>query len=479
MTNYVTFNDYTISQSNQFFLAEEFPSSDGTSDTVTPASDMGEIYTGTTGENGTLVFQSTNMPGQVTVSNVVPDGNGGTTSTQEFLLTQSGYQSNGQILFHDSNGSPMLLSNTQIAQLSNGQYPSTVLTDNGTATFNTAIACFTKGALIRTADGDRPIESLSVGDLVLTATGEQKAITWVGHRLMRFVGANANLDGLPIQISANAFGPGLPFADLIVSPGHAMAFDVVGTVLVPAKSLLNGSTIRQLDVKSVTYYHIELEEHGIVIANGVGAESFINVGNRSFFANTETVDLAANPDDAARMLSDYCAPFYDNGVIVEAVRAQIARRAETLGWTQSYDLLSGIRLDVDGKIVSPHVRGAVAKFLVPADAHSIRILSTSNVPGFLGINADNRKLGVYISKITLSDGFSAERNVAMNDPCLSDGFHVFEETGSRWTDGNASLPTALFDGMDGTVMLSITSAGSLPTWTQNVAEDEVQESVAA
>lgn len=127
MTNYVTFNDYTISQSNQFFLAEEFPSSDGTSDTVTPASDMGEIYTGTTGENGTLVFQSTNMPGQVTVSNVVPDGNGGTTSTQEFLLTQSGYQSNGQILFHDSNGSPMLLSNTQIAQLSNGQYPSTVL----------------------------------------------------------------------------------------------------------------------------------------------------------------------------------------------------------------------------------------------------------------------------------------------------------------------------------------------------------------
>jgi hypothetical protein len=34
---------------------------------------------------------------------------------------------------------------------------------------------------------------------------------------------------------------------------------------------------------TVTYYHVELEEHSVVIADGVLTESYLDVGNRGEF----------------------------------------------------------------------------------------------------------------------------------------------------------------------------------------------------
>lgn len=464
--NYATFNNYSISGSGLFFYAD-VASSSGDQQTLAPSMDLGAIYAG-----ASIVFQSTSVPGQVIAS---ADGE------KLYTLTQTGYQSNGQISFHDESGLLTLLSNTPLNQQPDGSWPNaTVANDGSDGTFNVSLACFAKGTLIRTPNGERAIETLAEGDLVLTAAGEEKAVRWVGHRSLRFSDISHDLDALPVRISADAFGPGLPFADLLVSPGHAMAFDMLGTVLVPAKSLINGSTIRQVAVEGVTYYHVELEEHDVIVANGVGAESFINVGNRSFFANMAAVDLMAKPDDASRTLVDYCAPFHAEGVIVDAIRAQIQYHAEAKGWVLARDLWAGIRLDVDGAIVTPHIRDTVAKFLVPADARSIRILSDANIPAFVGINGDRRMLGVCIEKMTLSDGFSGERDIAMSDARLSEGFHDFEhEEGQRWTNGNANLPAALFEGMDGTVMLTIRATGGLSAWTYAASDLGARTSVAA
>lgn len=441
--NYATFDNYSISGSGLFFYAD-VASSSGDQQTLTPGIDIGASF-----GDSSIVFQSTSVPGQVTAS---------VGGEKFYTLTQTGYQSNGQITFHDQSGSLVLLSNTPLNQQPDGSWPNaTVANDGSDGTFDVSLACFAKGTLIRTPNGERAIETLAEGDLVLTAAGEEKAVRWVGHRSLRFSDISHDLDALPVRISADAFGPGLPFADLLVSPGHAMAFDMLGTVLVPAKSLINGSTIRQVAVEGVTYYHVELEEHDVIVANGVGAESFINVGNRSFFANMAAVDLMAKPDDASRTLVDYCAPFHAEGVIVDA-----------------------IRLDVDGAIVTPHIRDTVAKFLVPADARSIRILSDANIPAFVGINGDRRMLGVCIEKMTLSDGFSGERDIAMSDARLSEGFHDFEhEEGQRWTNGNANLPAALFEGMDGTVMLTIRATGGLSAWTYAASDLGARTSVAA
>jgi Hint domain len=58
-----------------------------------------------------------------------------------------------------------------------------------------------------------------------------------------------------------------------------------GTVLIPARYLVNGATIVQEFRDWISYYHIELESHGVVVAEGLGAESYLDTGNRTGFGN--------------------------------------------------------------------------------------------------------------------------------------------------------------------------------------------------
>lgn len=79
---------------------------------------------------------------------------------------------------------------------------------------------------------------------------------------------------LPIQFEAGALGNLGPVSTLHCSPNHAF---LIGDCLVEAKTLLNCSTIRQVeswDESMVTYYSIELEDHGLVWANGLLTETF-------------------------------------------------------------------------------------------------------------------------------------------------------------------------------------------------------------
>ncbi len=158
------------------------------------------------------------------------------------------------------------------------------------------VACFMPGTLIRTPDGERAVESLAIGDLVLTAEGEAKPVLWIGRQTVSRVFADP-LRVLPIRIIAGALDENLPVRDLLVSPDHALLVD---GVLIQAGALVNGTTIRrEEDVPTVyTYYHVELADHALLLAEGVPAETFVDAVDRMGFDNWDE-HLALYPQGLA------------------------------------------------------------------------------------------------------------------------------------------------------------------------------------
>jgi hypothetical protein len=82
--------------------------------------------------------------------------------------------------------------------------------------------------------------------------------------------------------------PGQPARDLFLSPDHAIFAE---GVLIPVKHLLNGGAITQLPVDGVTYYHIELSHHAVILAEGLPVETYRDTGDRHAFANASGVTM--------------------------------------------------------------------------------------------------------------------------------------------------------------------------------------------
>ncbi len=241
---------------------------------------------------------------------IVLDGNGGdvdpdTTVTIDgvsynFILEQTGDLpiGNGKV--------PDALQGSQITVISYidlaGDYQRLFFVTDGSGTFelmdsfgNGAVAltnvdttptavyiCFCGGTDILTPSGYRKVETLKAGDLVVTDTGAAVPILWCGHSHVSVADMQADPSLRPLRIMADAIAPGVPFADLLVSAQHRVVIEGVWTelyfgepaVLVPAKYLVG--PIAQIDMPSedVVYYHILLEQHEVLISNGLMTESF-------------------------------------------------------------------------------------------------------------------------------------------------------------------------------------------------------------
>jgi hypothetical protein len=177
------------------------------------------------------------------------------------------------------------------ASVGAGTYPSWTPQDNTTAlddtktAFTNDIACYYPGTGIRTAAGDVAVEALCIGDAVVTADGRSLPIRWIGRNTVSTRFADP-LRVLPIRILAGALAEGLPARDLLLSPEHALGVD---DILVQAGALVNGvSIIRESDVpETFTYYHVELAEHALLLAEGAPAETFVDNVHRSAFDNWE------------------------------------------------------------------------------------------------------------------------------------------------------------------------------------------------
>lgn len=153
---------------------------------------------------------------------------------------------------------------------------------NGTVDYSTLVACFTRGTAIRTPRGEELIETLSVGDMVLTQDRGEQAVRWIGSTLVTADRLQAQPHLRPIRIKAGALGTAIPSTDLLVSPQHrilvrsriAQRMFGVNEVLVAAKQLvaIDGIDVAE-DVEAVEYFHILFDQHEVVVSNGAESES--------------------------------------------------------------------------------------------------------------------------------------------------------------------------------------------------------------
>jgi hypothetical protein len=318
-------------------------------------------------------------------------------------------------------------------------------------------ACFAAGTRILTADGQKPVEALRVGQQVVVSRsggdaknkGTLRSIRWIGHRYIDLT-RHAHPELVrPIRIRTDAFADGVPRRDLLVSPDHAIYLD---GKLIPARLLQNGATILRDDrLRSVRYFHLELEQHDILLAEGLPAESYLDTGNRDVFQNAD-VPLKLHPDlttddGQARRESFSCAPFAADAERVQPAWRRLAIRASQLGFVIGEPLTTtdpAFHLLVDGRPCSPvATTGDRHVFVLPRSALQVRLISRATAPCDIAPwIEDRRQLGVAVGRIILAGPADAVE-MAADHPSLTDGWWAAERDGLklwRWTNGNAVLP---------------------------------------
>ncbi len=189
--------------------------------------------------------------------------------------------------------------------------------------------CFAANTRILTPRGEVTVQRLREGDLVQTVSGRAQPICWIGHRRVDFRRHPNRGRVLPARIAAHAFGPGLPKRDLLLSPDHAVFIE---DVLIPIRHLINGTTITQIARNTITYYHIELPRHDVLIADGMPSESYLEAGARDAFANGGGIiqlhpDFTPPPDHYAMLWEEHgYAPLVVTGEALERARHIVIQR---------------------------------------------------------------------------------------------------------------------------------------------------------
>jgi len=251
---------------------------------------------------------------------------GDTIDLTDFAATSVAFASN-QLVLTAAGGATDTLNMTGSFASADFSY----IGDGGSGTDITVTAtCYAAGTRICTTRGEVAVEHLREGDLVLTVSGRTQPISWIGHRHVNFQSHPNRQRILPVRIAAHAFGQGMPERDLLLSPDHAV---FVEDVLIPIRHLINGGSIAQIECDTITYYHIELPRHDVLLADGMPAESYLEAGARGAFANVDGV-IQLHPDfepprDHYAMLweAEAYAPLVVAGEQLDRARCKLADRA--------------------------------------------------------------------------------------------------------------------------------------------------------
>ena len=351
--------------------------------------------------------------------------------------------------------------------------------------------CYARGTMIRTPDGELPVEKLRPGKQVITLAGGEEipqTVSWLGHRRINIVGHPRPETVAPIRIQRGAFADGMPHRDLLVSPDHGI---FVAGKLICARQLVNGTTIRQeFDWTAVDYYHVELDQHAILLAEGLPAESYIDTGNSGFFANSGA-PMVLHPDltdetDYPTREAGSCAPFVSDEASVQPIWQRVADRAAAIGRPvpqRATTTDAGLRLRT--KLAGRHTIEPIYSdsnlviFVLPSRSQEVRLLSLAQSPTEARPWLDDRRhLGVHVKRIVLR-GADELREIPVDHPDLTRGWWAVERDGqmmSRWTDGEAVLP---LPAMDGTVMLEVHLAGAMTYVVDTVHAGETTGQLAA
>ena len=295
-------------------------------------SDQGETRSGLAGTTFEITAASNGPPSD--------DANAiGTVTVQEttasidtggpFVLNVLGYSANailtGNPLALNSDGSYgtyILLSDVNVGLHASDDptppvYPQTFYADPTVLGYVSPVPCFAAGTPLLTPTGERPVEALQAGDCVMTAAGDVAVVRWVGHRVSHCSG-----DARPVRIAAHSFGPGRPYHPVVLSPDHAVFVD---GVLVPVHLLVDGVAITRTRHSRITYHHVELDRHDVLLAAGLPAESYLDSGNRHAFAQGSAGAGSRDPDFLALSWEAACAPLVLHGAMLDARRARLGQ----------------------------------------------------------------------------------------------------------------------------------------------------------
>jgi hypothetical protein len=145
-------------------------------------------------------------------------------------------------------------------------------------------SCFLKGTKISTPSGDRLVQELRIEDEVQTLAG-RKTIKWIGYNKFTKEEGRAWQDNvMPIHVARFAIDDHTPYRDLYLSPEHCV---FVNEALIPVKYLINETSIAQgtpSEMSALEYYHVELDTHEVIYAEGALVESY-DGWNRDNFSN--------------------------------------------------------------------------------------------------------------------------------------------------------------------------------------------------
>ncbi len=340
-------------------------------------------------------------------------------------------------------------------------------------------ACFAAGTQILLEDGERPVEQIKPGDRVITENGRAAPVRWVGHRHVDLRHVSEKQDLYLVRIKASAFAANMPRRDLLVTQDHCIFID---GGLIPARMLVNDASI-YLDqsIQQFTYYHLELDRHDILLAEGLPTESYLDTGNRGNFANVAVprliADFAVNAGHS-NWLDDAAAPLVVDRETVEPIWHGLDERAKSLGFGQQKAAVTltqqpHLRLLLeDGRELNPCSHNASRyMFKIPNGARPTRLLSRASRPSVaIGPYVDDRRmLGVAVEKLVHWSDLDGV-DIPASGMALA-GWHGAED-GCRWTNGNAALN---FPAFTSETFLEVRVAAT----TSYVVEQSVMAAVAA
>ena len=210
-------------------------------------------------------------------------------------------------------------------------------------------------------------------------------------------------------------------------------------MLIPIRYLVNGATIVQEQKERVVYWHVELTQHDILLAEGLCAESYLDTGNRRAFENAGVGKRQAGSSQRIWKASA-CAPLVLAGARLDSARRHLLERARRLGYSMTADPAPSVF--AAGCVLPPEIRGRTLRFRLPPGACGVRLVSRSGTPAHRSVGSeDHRCLGIAISRVML-DGVT----ISLADARLSSGWHGLEGGTDaapwRWTDGDAGLALA-------------------------------------
>jgi hypothetical protein len=212
--------------------------------------------------------------------------------------------------------------------------------------------CFLKGTNIWTAEGDRKVEDLSPGDLLPTVFGGICPVQWIARYSLKKSDPTKPWvkKMLPVRVARSALGFDVPRADLYVTRAHSL---LINGVLVTAGSLINGTTITVYEpheLDELEFFHIKLERHNAIYAEGAPSETMINV-EESAVNFTEYLNHYVRPTTQEAP----CAPLLSCNSGRSEIRSRL--RSAVSPWIDRRDKLDVIRDELEERGIAALRRG--------------------------------------------------------------------------------------------------------------------------